>query len=184
MAKFKPKMFLYDPPFVVDDTPGNQNKYRLDYLNEQDRADEERIRNTIFKFALDEEIIKPNADGTATMNILMDTGSWRWRVQWLNFRSLVDMVNYGQLMTSLRYDNGNVLNQVIDLHTRLGVTYDHRVLNTMVDRIMKSITVIPYDTSESQDATTWEVIHQETPYIWLLILLQTILKSSIVQQPS
>ena len=98
----------------------------------------------------------------------------------MNFRSLIDINQYAKLMSSIQQNDNYPINQIIDLHSRLGSLFDHKLLNTIVDRIMSSIQLIPYET-EKTESHTWENMHVQTPFIWLIIYLQVVIRSSTVK---
>lgn len=178
-------LYLYGKPFIVRDTLAHREEHLLEYLSEEERTDEQKIREMIFKFAAQEKLFDITEDAKPIHSTNRDIGSWIWMINWLNFRSLVDLHQYGSLMQSLQANSNYPINQLLDLHCRLGTLFDERLLNTLANRTLRSIQLIPYDIAPGKETTDWDKIHLETPFIWLVILLQVIIRSMIVkpQQP-
>lgn len=170
-------LYLYTKPFIVVDSVKNRIEYLSDYLSDTERADEVKIREILFKFAVQEKLIDV-IDNTPVHSIEDKTGSWTWAMNWLNFRSLVDHQQYGDLMSSLQSNSSYPINQILDLHCQLGILFDERLLNTIAHRTMKSIQLIPYDIPNGKASIEWDKIHQETPFIWVVILLQMVIRST------
>lgn len=174
-------LFLYSTPFFIPDTIPNRTSYVLDYLTDHEREDEEKIRGHLLKFAAVENLIEIKTESTISPAVVQDTGSWIWIINSMNFRSLIDINQYSKLMSSIQRSDNYPINQIIDLHARLGSLFSDRLLNTIANRVMNSIQLIPYDPSSKIEGHTWEKIHKETPFIWLIIYLQTVIRSSTVK---
>jgi hypothetical protein len=172
----KNKLYLYTSDLVVDDNQSNRAEHLLDLWSDHDRQDQERITAILLQFAADNDLIVNN-DGVLQPVIDKVTGSFAWSVTWMNLRSIVDIQNLNDLMSALHQNDGHPINQVIDLHVRLGVLFDARVLNTIVHRTMTSVNIIPYPVKLGNESSTWEQIHLVYPFIWLLILLQATIRS-------
>lgn len=171
-------LFLYTRPFIIKN-PSTTVKHDniLDYLDEFSRADEARIRNIIIKFAAESELVTKNSNDDIVLNPGEDMSSWQWAVCCMNFRSLVVHSQYGILMQSLINGNNSPIDKIIELHTRLGSMFGNEILNTIVNRTMNSIQLIPFNTEGVDDLVTWETIHSETPFVWLIIYLQILLRT-------
>lgn len=171
-------LFLYEKPFVVTNSKSNFHTYLCETIRMSDfeRDDEKQLREIIFKFAIDNNILRI-AGNQVIPNPVEDTGSWIWAVNWTNFRSLVDMNQYSRLMNSLQAQDGNPVTLIIDLYTRIGMLFDHELLNTVVNRTIKTVSLIPYEVKDKTNLITWERIHLETPFLWLIIFMQTIIRS-------
>lgn len=175
----KDTLFLFEKPFCVDKTARTELDYIHTYLSEDEREDEKHIQAILFKFALTEKLFEINEFSVLTNTQVTDTGSWVWTVNWMNFRSLVDMTQYSKLMQGLQTNNSYPVNQIIDLHMRLGSLFNSKLLNTLCNRMMQSVTLIPYEIPADHPSISWRQIHIETPFIWLLIFLQIIIRSEV-----
>lgn len=171
-------IYLYNTPFIRPNTVSNQQDFIIEYLDEADRIDVEKLHAMLFRFSLEQEIVYLREDSVKN-SINQNTGSWIWFVNWMNFRSLVVLDQYGKLMSSLQASNGEAINQLLDLHVRLGILFSDKLLNTVVNRVIRSTKIIPYAGEEDTAKISWERIHQETPFIWMIILLQTVIRSNV-----
>jgi hypothetical protein len=169
--------YLYEDPFIKALNPGTLPDYICDYIDEFDRTEINQIKGVILQFAIAEGLIVKSGDILA-INATQDTGSWLWVLASVNFRSSVDVSQYEMVTSSLTSRLGNPINQILDLHMRLGCMFNHKVLNTVVNRVMSSVQLIPYDTKDVK-SITWNDIHRKTPWYWLLILLQSTTRSSL-----
>jgi hypothetical protein len=168
-------LFIYQNPFVVKDTSSERDQYLFDYLSEQERTDEKTILSMLLSFAVTHELLKHiNAQTTGSTSNNM--GSWKWIVSWTNFRSLVEQETFYKVLGSLQADDQHALGLVIDLHVRMGSLFHPKLLNTLTNRIIQSVKLIPHDTV-NENIMTWEDIHQQAPFMWVLILLQVVIKS-------
>lgn len=171
-------MFIYEKPFVVADSYSNQQKYLSETirLTAEERADELTLQRLILKFIIDNKIASVTNDelSPATNS---ETGGWIYLFNWMNFRSLVDQHEHVKLINALKADNQFGVNEILNLHMRIGAMFDHRLLNTVCDRVMKAIGLIPYTVPQNHTKMTWEEIHLETPFVWLIILIQSVLKN-------
>lgn len=171
-------LFLYESPFLVEDSTNNRTKYLSETIRlvTEERADEITLQKMILKFIIENKIgrIKDNelihSDET-------DGGSLIWTLNWGNFRALVDKHVYVDLVNKLRANSHAGANEILNLHLRLGCMFDPVLLNTVCHRIMSAVQLISYDTPEDHERITWEYIHQETPFVWLIILIQSVLKN-------
>ena len=150
----------------------------IDYFDDNDRADEHKLHTYLLKFAAENGLII-DKDGTPYIHTGDNTLNWKWALTTKSFRRLVDMHEYGEFINSLSNDNNASLSKVLDLHARLGMLFNPKLLNTIVDRVFQSIQLIPYIVPEDNEQVGWETIHAETPFIWILILLQNLLHSEI-----
>lgn len=174
----KNPIFLYTTPFILQDTPANRAEMlsQTVRLTEYERDDELRLRAFVLDYAQRQGLIKLNAAGTAyATNVFDVTASWQWQVVWTNMRSLVDKQKYSDVCMSLQNEDGLPLALLLNLHFQLGTIFDTTLLNTIVNRTMQAVQLIPYDTDKAEDVITWEFIHQATPWIWLVILLQSLI---------
>jgi hypothetical protein len=170
-------IYTYYNPFVVTETYQNTIDNLLEYTDESDRTDLATIRDIVLKFIIVEGLIFRNGDDELCMNLGTDVGTWQWALCSMNFRSLVSMDQYSKLMRSLELGDQSGITKIIDLHFRLGSNFDARVLNTLITRIMKSIQVIPYHVPEESTKVEWDTIHVETPFIWLIIYIQGLVRN-------
>lgn len=173
-------LFLYSPPFTVPNNLSNTTSLMYDSLTGQERDDEKKIYELIFKFAANEGMVKPNG-AELVIDPGEDVGSYLWIMTTMNFRSLIEKKQYGILMNSLQNSLTFPINRIIDLHYRLGSLFDTRLLNTIVNRVMTSVQIIPYDISPKEMFISWEQIHRETPFVWLCMLTQIVLRTEITK---
>jgi hypothetical protein len=171
-------LFLYEEPFTIADNPSNRAKYLSETirLTPEERADEIAVQKTILKFIIENQIGRVK-DSELFHSDETDGGSWIWAINWFNFRSLVDNHRYVELINQLKANGQTGATAILNLHLRLGCMFDSVLLNTLCNRIMKSIQLISYEIPENHESISWEKIHQETPFIWLIILIQTVLKN-------
>ncbi len=177
MAKYTYPTYLYVEPFYTNLLESERPSFIKDYLDPEDRSDEDKIRTHLLKFAVSENLLTVKEDRflpSTTDNM----GSWEWAMNWINFRSLVDAVIYDKFIRTINANNSYAVTKIINLHAELGMLFDEKLLNTLCNRTMRSIAIIPYDTSKSMETMTWEKIHKETPFIWLLIYLQTVMHAA------
>jgi len=171
-------LFLYETPFLVEDTTKN----RLDYLSEtvrlteEERTDEQKLHLILLKFCADNKIIHVTSEELLP-GLQKESGDWAWIVNWMNMRSLVDKAQYVRLLNSLKANEQYAANEILSLHTRIGAFFDHRLLNTVCHRVMSSVSLIPYSVPKNNEEISWEALHKESPYLWLIILLQAVLKN-------
>lgn len=171
-------LFLYVDPFIERSNPSTKEEYLLDYFSETERLDQEKIFNLVLNFAIDNEIVV-NQEGELTSVPENKTSSWVWAITWTNFRGLVNNDNYLILLEVLQSNSGLPVNAIIDFHTRLGMLFDSRFLNTLVNRTMTSVGMVPYPVPEDKVRISWEDIHKATPFVWLVIFIQAVLRSSV-----
>ena len=169
-------LYLYTDPFVIPDVINNRNLELIDHFDDDDRADLEKIYGIALKFAIDEKLIDINETGI-TKSKNEDTSSFIWFINWMNFRSLVSMNQYGKLMSSMQTGSLPFVDKILELHVRLGCLFNEKLLNTLANRIIQSISLIPFDIKTDDQKISWEKIHVDTPFIWLVILIQVIINS-------
>ena len=171
-------LFIYEKPFVVKDSYNNQQKYLSETvrLTTEERADELTLQRLILKFIIDNGLGILNNE-TLTPSVNSETGSWIYLLNWMNFRSLVDQHEHVKLINALKSDNQFGVNEILNLHMRIGAMFDHKLLNTVCHRVMTSVGLIPYTVPKDHTKLSWEEIHEETPFIWLIILIQSVLKN-------
>ena len=168
-------LYLYDRPFVVS-ALANKDSPILDYLSEDDRKQEEEIHACIKKTAVDMGLCVLT-DGIIKFAPCDQVGNWRFIVRWSNVRSWSQIKQFDILHQSI-FDNGTTvtLSLIVDLHARLGALYDHRLLNTMVNRIYQSLDLMAYP-GERAEMRSWEQVHLEAPYLWVIILMQYLVRT-------
>lgn len=171
-------IYLYTEPFVKNIYKDEMHLYVKDYFDDYDRQDEEKIRALLLKFAIDEKLVTLK-DDKILPSLTDNMGSWEWAINWLNFRSLVDAIVYHKFILTINSNNSYAITKIINLYTQLGMLFDEKLLNTLSHRTIKSASLIPYDVSKSPEITSWNKIHKETPFIWLIIYLQTIIHGSL-----
>ena len=172
------KLYLYTDPFVEQINLTTKADQLLDFYTDADRQDQATIYALLLQFASDNGLIT-NVEGQLTSKEEENTGSWVWAVTWTNFRSMVEARNYHMLLNQLQSFNQKAMNQIIDLHARLGALFDHRLLNTIVNRTLSSVSLIPYPVDEDEETLSWENIHREAPFLWLVIFLQNVIRSNV-----
>lgn len=177
MAKPTYPTYLYVKPFYTILFETERPFYIKDYLDTDDRLDEEKFRGLLLKFAVAENLVTIK-DDRLLPSTTDNMGSWEWAMNWMNFRSLVDSVVYHKFIRTINANNSYAVTKIINLHAQLGMLFDEKLLNTLCNRVLQSIALIPYDTSKSPETISWEKIHKETPFIWLLIYLQTVMYAS------
>ena len=169
-------LYLYTQPFFKSTSISHPWIY--DYLEDNERKDVEKIHAHLLKFLISEKLVDV-VEERLFYSSTKDISSFDWHLTWMNFRSLIDPQSYFYLINSLQNKDKYYMNQLLDLHVRLGSLFSDKLLNTLVNRVMNSVQLIPYE-YVSQDTTqklSWETIHKQTPFVWLIILLQVILRS-------
>lgn len=171
-------LFLYEKPFVIQGSDSNKHTYLSETirLTPEERADELALHKHIFKFILENKIGVIKED-TLYPSEETDGGSWIWFLNWGNFRALIDKHRHVELVNQLKANNQKGVNEVLGLHMRIGCMFEPILLNTVCNRVMNSVQLIPYEVPDTHEELSWEHIHKETPFVWLLILIQTILKN-------
>lgn len=176
-------LFLYEDPFVAKDT----EQHRFQYLSQTirtdnfERDDEELVRSIILRFIVDRRLVVIHKE-KLVQNSGDNIGSWQWLVNWRSFRGLVDPDNLATVMNILSAGDGEILTEIFDLHARLGMLTDHSLLNSLVNRTIRSISLIPYSVKEDKTPLRWDDIHTEYPFLWLLILMQSIIRNETLIQ--
>lgn len=172
-------LFLYEEPFTIDNTIANRSLYISETARiiDQERDDEDLVRAIILKFALDKELIKTSGD-QARQNSGKNTGSWEWAVSWTSFRAMVDPAEFETFLRVVCSDPSTI-NLILDLHYRIGMRVDHRTLNTIANRTIKSVKLIPYDYRGQETLLTWDYIHKEAPFLWMLIFMQSVIRTEV-----
>lgn len=169
-------LYLYQKPFVVTDNISHRDTYLFEYLSDTERADEKTIYVILLNFAVDHNLVTVN-DGKMTGSTSQNMGSWQWVINWSNFRSLTEINQFYLVINSLSSDNQFPLTQVIDLHVRLGSLFHPKLLNTLANRVINAVKLIPHDLKDN-DSISWNDIHTQAPFMWLIILLQIVIKSN------
>lgn len=184
MAKSKKgSLYLFESPFLVEDTEQHRFAYlsETSRLNEYERLDEVEIKKLLVRFAIDAELIAIVGE-EAEFNPTSDMGSLQYLQSTINYRSMIDLTQLTRILHALQNGEQFYMNQVLDVHARLGTMYSPTLLNTIVNRTIKAISTIPYKfhpTPGNDKPLTWEEIHQEYPFLWLLIYLQMILRNEV-----
>lgn len=175
------KLFIYDSPFLVDDTEKNRYAYLTETAryHEYERDDESRIHDLLLKYIVENELVQVD-EGKLINSLEQNAGSWIWMMNWMNMRSFVCQRQLSSFIEALSIDNQFPINSLLSLHARLGTLFDFKLLNTMANRTIRAIQLIPYDFKADDVRTTWETIHKEVPFIWLVILIQTVLKNESI----
>lgn len=172
-------LYLYQDPFLVEDTLIGRADFLIPALSDRDKAEEKRIHQMLLNFAQKQNVITFDETGIMTHVVVDDMSSWIWLTQWVNFRSLVDKLQCVKLMQSLQVRDSEPINQLIDLHVRLGCLFEGRLLNTLCHRTLSTVSFLPYEVSKDSTAIPWYVIHKEQPFLWLLILTQALVNCNI-----
>jgi hypothetical protein len=165
-------LFLYEKPFYIP-SPSVTNKvdYLYDYLDETARADVEELREYLSRFVIRHRLVEVK-NTELVMKPIDRTGSWEWFILHQNFRSLTDNVEYGKVMGALQSGNNFPITQILNLHMTLGSVFDTKLLNTIANRTLNAVALMPYEVPTTSEVVSWETIHTQTPFIWLLIQLQ------------
>lgn len=174
--------FLFESPYWLQTNAHDLIGIIPQYLDEIDRSDEMRIRNIVLKFGADEGYLTKSENDNLILVAGDQMGSFRWNICTMNFRSLVDHLQYSNLIKSMTMGSDLPIDKIIDLHTRLGALFDTQILNSVVNRVMNSISRLPFDTKGVSDLVTWRTIHTETPFIWLVIYLQMLMRTESTRQ--
>ena len=179
-------LFLYDHPWSVPQS--NSKSYLqdmfIDYFDEQDRKDEERLRDYFLKFILENELAETDGD-VIKITTTTDRGSWAWHTTWMSMRALVVPESFNKLIQALEALDSNPLNLIIDFHNRLGILFNHRFLNTLVNRTIQSTMMIPIGhgvsniTTYNDQIALWHELHKDYPFLWILIYAQCIIRSQV-----
>ena len=183
MAKKTKSLFLYEPPFLVEDTLSNRQAFLSDTVRYSDyeREDERKIHEILFKFAIDMEILEIRGEKVFHSR-KENTGSWVWFANWGNFRSLVDIRQYTGLVGALTANGLSAADALYEIHMALGTLFDARLLNTIVHRTISAISALPYPTEEDAVVQEWTQIHEEAPFLWILILIRSVSMLEIAKQ--
>lgn len=173
-------LYLYEKPYLVRDTVANRHKYLSEtlHLNEFEREDERAIKDTILKFCIQKKYIVYGERG-AEQGVDSNLGSFLWALVSLNMRSLIDKKQHVLLLNAMESQENLAMNQILDIHTRLGCMFPTEHLNTLAHRVMTTIQTIDYPVDKEEDETSWEEIHEESPFIWLVIYIQTLLRTEL-----
>ena len=171
-------LYTYTSPFHVVDNATNREDYIFEYMNEDEKEYEIRFYNSVLKFAVAEGLIKSDA-GFGFIDPSDKTHSWQWAVCTTNFRSLSDPTELDTFLVRITNGEEHGRNKLADLSFRLGTLYDHKLINTIITRMMKSLLVIPYKLTPQEEEDIWMQLHAEHPYIWLAIYLQVVMFSEI-----
>lgn len=171
-------LYLYESPFVVADNTRNRNEYLSQSvrLSEFERDDEELVRSLILKFMIDHNLVIIT-DKSAIGNSGKNTSSINWLMNWKNFRGIVAQREFDDMLMVLESSNSEFITAIIDLHSHLGMRVDNTLLNTLITRTMRSIQIIPYSIPDTDNELSWEYIFKTLPFIWIIILIQSIIRS-------
>lgn len=175
MTKF---LYLYEDPLVVEDKPANRLLYLSETvrLTEYEREDESLVRSLILKFMMDHKLILVT-ETDSTKNSGDNTASIHWLIHFHDFRNIIAQREYDDMLMTLESSNAEFIIDLINLHARLGMQVDAILLNTIITRLMRSIQIIPYQVADTDIERSWNDIYKEIPWIWILIMIQSILKS-------
>lgn len=177
--------YTFNNPFVVTTKKGKDPSLFIETMTPENREDEDRLNLMIFKFADSEKMIRSvEVDNQRILRI--DPGnnpsSWRWRTTMEDFRSFVYLSNLDKYIDCLTNSAENAQAKIINLHFRIGSLFEERFLNTIVNRIYRSIEIVPYFDAKLEDTDNtidWEEIHTRYPWLWVTVLIQIVLKSEI-----
>lgn len=177
-------LFLYEPPFVVPENQSSEAQYiyASGTMGESEERQLQGIRELILKTAHHENLIQILGEGQVS-DVETNTGSMRWAINWMDFRGLLDDYVMAKLIGCLQTEEAYMENCFADLHARLGILYDHRVLNTMAHRTIRAISAIPYPVSLNEANRTWKDVHEEYPFIWICITMQALVHSEFRTKP-
>jgi hypothetical protein len=81
------------------------------------------------------------------------------------------------MLVILESNNAEFVIDLINLYSRIGMMVDHRLLNTLITRVMRSIQTIPYAVSDTDKALSWNEVYEAIPWIWILLMIQSIITS-------
>jgi hypothetical protein len=171
-------LYLYEHPFTIEDKP----QYRADYISDTirftdyERDDEHLVRSLILKFMTDHDLIKIT-EKEVLKNSGKNTSSIPWLLHWHDFRNIVSQREFDDMLLVLETNNAEFVIDLINLYSRIGMVVDHRLLNTLITRVMRSIQTIPYRVDETDRRLSWETIYETIPWIWILIMIQSIINS-------
>lgn len=171
-------LYLYEHPFTIEDTA----RHRVDYLSdtirltEYEREDESLVRSLILKFMMDNDLIIIT-EKEAIKNSTTNTASIPWLLHWHDFRNIIARREFDDMMMVLDHNNAEFVIDLVNLHSRIGMLVDQRLLNTIITRVMRSIQIIPYAVSDTDSKLSWNEIYTTIPFIWIIIMIQSILKS-------
>jgi len=171
-------LYLYEHPFVVEDKPQNREKYISDTIRftDYEREDEHLVRSLILKFMTDHDFIKIT-EKEVLKNSGNNTSSIAWLLHWHDFRNLVSKDEFDDMLVILESNNAEFVIDLINLYSRIGMMVDHRLLNTLITRVMRSIQTIPYAVSDTDKALSWNEVYEAIPWIWILLMIQSIITS-------
>lgn len=166
-------LYLFTSPFLVEKNTKNELEYLSDTvgISEYEREDEKTLRVLFLKFAAKHELIIKR-DNDLINSIEPNVGSWRWAINWINMRSLTNKTQYFKLIGILKSDDEEPITAILNFHTLLRNSYRTEFLNTIVNRVMNSVSLIPYDVP-NEELQNWGAIHLTTPWIWIVFLMQS-----------
>lgn len=177
MAKATDFLYLFTKPFVIDDTFANRADYILTTLNDDDRKDETLLRGLVMEFAVREKIMTVQ-NNEFFLSDQKQMGSWIWNLTWGNMRSLIDVVTYEKFLQSFQGSFDEPITAFLDFYVQVGSLLDPILLNTLTHRVMSTIQLIPYKANDHPEGVlSWEDIHRNTPFLWLMIYLQVVIRS-------
>lgn len=171
-------LFLYEKDFlIIGANRTDRAEFLIDIFQDYDREDENRIHDMFFKFAAAEGIVTTIDDGSIVIDPGDNAAAWRWKIATMNFKSLVNGNACDRFIDSLINSNDDALNKIINFHHRLGVLFDHKLLNTLVNRLYQSVDLLPYPNDSEEPQKKWLELHLLYPWLWICIMTQVIVRT-------
>ncbi len=172
-------VYINKEPFVVSLDKNETHRYVDEnlFILEERKAEIDRLNAALLKFAYESGLIE-NMDGVLKPILVSDTGDWRWTFLWFNFRSVINVEQYSLFVNSLSGYGGRMANVFVDLYTRINMTFDTFLLDTLATKVIESLGIIPFEVEEEK-RQSWTTVYTQTPFIWVAAYLQNLIKNTI-----
>ena len=163
--------FLYQPPYLMKAKDVDPSVI-WDYLDESAKSEETRLQAVLVNMATNYQLIVQDKD-VIRGQTSTDKGTFLWTFNNVSLRAMVRDDVRQEVLRSLQFDDDRWLNAFIDIHTTLGCLFETPLLNSLVDRTMRTITAIPFPKPGNM---SWEEIHKQEPYFWIVVYLQAMIR--------
>ena len=173
-------IYLYADPFVYDDLYQKTQPYLENnwvFTTEEEKQEIAQIYRVILLWAEAQSLIAIEGN-VVTVRPPEFERSWQWRLLYGNWRFSASQKWYNETMEYLQNDSQISISLVLGLHANLGMMFDTSVLNKLCNRVMQSISAVPIPIDKSDTRQSWKNVHVQSPYWWILILLQTLITTS------
>lgn len=172
--------FITAEPYVVNYEEARMSGLIniLDRCTDYDREDELEFKARLLKFAIDQRFVSEG--DPFCLSIDKDSASMSWTMSYFNFRSLVDEPQMLIFQGTMNRNEGEFVGLLESFSCELGMLYPRDFLNTICNRVMTSITSL---STENEDKVKWMEIHTTFPYLWILLMMQAIIRGEAAPLP-